>query len=195
MPTRKSTYTTYVKSAVALISMVSGVPSLDFLGHRVDQHGIRPLEDKVEAIRQFPQPASQRKLRQFLGLINFYHRFILGCARILEPVHVLLTGPAKTDCHLVWTPEAETAFTTVKNVLADTTLLVHPQADAPTCIVTDAPDTAVGAVLQQCIESVWSPLAYFSRKLKPAETRYSTFNRELLAIYLAIKHFQHFLEG
>ena len=174
---------------------VLGVPSLDFLGHRVDHHGIRPLEDKVEAIRQFPQPTSQRKLRQFLGLVNFYHRFIPGCARILEPLHILLTGPAKTDRRLVWTPEAETAFTTVKNTLADTTLLVHPQADAPTCLVTDASDTAVGAVLQQRIESVWSPLAYFSRKLKPAETRYSTFDRELLAIYLAIKHFQHFLEG
>ena len=112
----------------------------------------------------------------------------------LEPLHVLLTGPAKTDRRLVWTPEAETAFTTVKNVLADTTLLVHPQADGPMCLVTDASDPAVGAVLQQRIESVWSLLAYFSRKLKPAETRYSTFDRELLAIYLAIKHFQHFLD-
>ena len=63
------------------------------------------------------------------------------------------------------------------------------------CLVTDASDTAVGAVLQQRIESVWSPLAYFSRKLKPAETKYSMFDRELLAIDLAIKHFQHFLEG
>ena len=102
---------------------VLGVPSLDFLGHRVDQHGIRPLEDQVEAICQFPQPASKRKLRQFLGLVNFYHRFIPGCVCILEPLHVLLTGPAKTDHCLVWTSEAETAFTTVKIVLADTTLL------------------------------------------------------------------------
>ena len=61
--------------------------------------------------------------------------------------------------------------------------------------MTDASDTAVGAVLQQHINSEWRPIAFFSKKLKPAETRYSTFDRELLAMYLAIKHFQHFIEG
>ena len=59
----------------------------------------------------------------------------------------------------------------------------------------DASDKAVGAVLQQRIENQWFPIAYFSRKLKPSETRYSTFDRELLAVYLVIKHFRHFVEG
>ena len=60
---------------------------------------------------------------------------------------------------------------------------------------TDASDTAVGAVLQQEVEQHWQPIAYFSRKLQPAEQNYSTFDRELLSIYLAIKHFCHFVEG
>ena len=174
---------------------VLGVASLEFLGHQVDRQGIRPLEEKVNVIRQFPQPTSQRKLRQFLGLVNFYHRFIPGCARILQPLHLLLTGSTKSDRALVWTPTAEAAFKEVKDTLSNATLLVHPQSDAPTCIITDASDTAVGAVLQQRIDSVWSPLSYFSRKLTPAETRYSTFDRELLAVYLAIKHFRHSIEG
>ena len=174
---------------------VLGTDSLDFLGHRVDRHGIRPLEEKVDAVRHFPQPTSQRKLRQFLGLVNFYHRFIPGCARILQPLNALLTGSSKGDQHLVWTPDAEAAFHSIKDVLADATLLVHPQPDAPICLITDASDTAVGAVLQQRIDSVWSPLAYFSRKLNPTETRYSTFDCELLAVYLAIKHFRHLVEG
>ena len=59
--------------------------------------------------------------------------------------------------------------------------------------MTDASDTAVGAVLQQQIHGEWKPISFFSKRLKPAETRYCTF--ELLAIYLAIKHFQHFVEG
>ncbi len=59
----------------------------------------------------------------------------------------------------------------------------------------DASDFAVGAVLQQFVNDSWQPISYFSRKLKPSETRYSTFDRELLAIYLAIKHFQHYVEG
>ena len=174
---------------------VLGTDSLDFLGHRVDRHGIRPLEEKVDAVHHFPQPTSQRKLRQFLGLVNFYHRFIPGCARILQPLNALLTGSSKGDRRLVWTPDAEAAFHRIKDVLADATLLVHPKPDAPICLITDASDTAVGAVLQQRIDSIWSPLAYFSRKLNPTETRYSTFDRELLAVYLAIKHFRHLVEG
>lgn len=80
-------------------------------------------------------------------------------------------------------------------MLAQATLLTHPKPGAPTNIMTDASDTAVGAVLQQHINGEWHPIAYFSKKLQPAESRYSAFDRELLAIYLAIKHFQHFLEG
>lgn len=70
-----------------------------------------------------------------------------------------------------------------------------PSLMPPTCIITDASNVAVGAVLQQCINDMWSPIAYFSKKLRPAETHYSTFDRELLAIYLSIKHFRHFVEG
>ena len=88
-----------------------------------------------------------------------------------------------------------TAFNTAKQALADATLLSHPSPTAPTNIVTDASNTAVGGVLQQFIDNEWHPLAYFSKKLKPAETRYSTFDRELLAVYLAIKRFRHALEG
>ena len=160
---------------------VLGAESLEFLGHQVDKHCIQPLEEKVDAVRHFPRPTSQRKLHQFLGLVNFYHRFIPGCARILQPLHTMLTGSSKSDRRLVWTLEAGAAFTRIKEALADATLLVHPQSDAPTCLITDASDVAVGAVLQQQINSVWSPLAYFSRKLTPAEARYSTFDRELLA--------------
>ena len=134
----------------------------------MDKHGIRPLEEKVDAVRHFPQLTSQRKLRQFLGLVNFYHGFIPGCAHILQPLHSLLTGSSKSDRCLVWTPDAEAVFT-VKEALADATLLVHPQSDAPTCLITDASDTAASAILQQCINSVWSLLAYFSWKLSPAE--------------------------
>lgn len=67
--------------------------------------------------------------------------------------------------------------------------------DAPTSIMTDASANAVGAVLQQGIDGQWRPLAFFSKKLKPAQTRYSVFGRELLAAYLAVRHFRHFVEG
>jgi cleavage and polyadenylation specificity factor subunit 1 len=174
---------------------VLGKASLEFLGHLVDKDGIRPLAEKVQVIQEFPQPTTQCELRRFLGLLNFYHRFIPGCAAILHPLNALLSPPSKKDAPVQWTAEATVSFNQSKQALANASLLCHPQADAPTCVITDASNTAVGAVLQQFIGSVWSPIAFFSRKLRPAETRYSTFDRELLAIYLALKHFRHFLEG
>ena len=174
---------------------VLGASELDFLGHRVTACGIRPLEDKVSAIRNFPQPSSLRGLREFLGMVNFYHRFIPNCAGLLQPLNQLLSSPKHTSSQLTWVEAATTAFHTIKQVLADATLLVHPKPLAPTCIMTDASEYAVGAVLQQYIDDGWQPIAYFSKKLRPAETRYSTFDRELLAVYLSIKHFRYFVEG
>lgn len=74
-------------------------------------------------------------------------------------------------------------------------MLSHPKLDSPTYIMTDASNKAVEAVLQQFIDANWTPISYFSKKLSPAETKYITFNRELLAIYLSIRHFRHFVEG
>ena len=163
---------------------IFGVPSLDFLGHLVSSEGIRPMEDKVQAIRAFPQPTSQRQLREFIGLVNFYRRFLPSCAAIMHPLNQLLTHPKDKSAHIEWTEEALSAFSKTKEALADATLLTHPKLNAPTCL-RQRSRGSTSAVH-------WQPIAFFSKKMKPAETRYSTFDRELLAIYL---HFRHFLEG
>ena len=172
-----------------------GQSELDFLGHHIDRNGITPLQDKVQAVREFPQPQSQRKLRQFIGLVNFYHRFLPHCAELMQPLHDLLTTSKPRTQTLTWNHTALAASEDTKEALAKATCLSYPKPDAPTCLMTDASDTAVGAVLQQYIDNTWHPISFFSRKMKPAETHYSTFDRELLAVYLAIKHFSHFLEG
>ena len=77
------------------------------------------------------------------------------------------------------------AFNATKETLANAALLYYPQPDAPTCLMTDASDTAVGTVLQQHVNGMWHPISFFSRKMTPAETCYSTFDRELLAVYLS----------
>jgi len=169
-----------------------GVSALNFLGHQVDSSGIRPLQDKVSVIQEFRQPDSHRGLRKFLGIINFYHRFIPNCAQLLQPLNTLLSSKSE---QLQWTEVTTKAFVDIKHALAQATLLFHPKPDAPTCIMTDASNVAVGAVLQQFIDGQWCPVSFFSTKLRSAETRYSTFDRELLAIYLSIKHFRHFVEG
>ena len=172
-----------------------GVTELNFLGHHVTQDGVSPLSEQVQVIRDFPQPKTLRKLREFLGLVNFYHRFIPHCATILTPLNELLKSTATNSRTLHWTTAATSAFEEIKNTLARATLLVHPKSDAPVNIMTDASDVAIGAVLQQHLNGKWCPLSYFSRKLSPTEQRYSTFDRELLAVYCAIRHFRHFLEA
>ena len=173
------------------------VPSLDFLGHRVSAIGITPLSSNVQAIMDYPQPTTTSQLRRFLGLVNFYHRFVPHCADILQPLHSLLsahpTRPKSTP--LTWTPDAEQAFASIKTALADASLLNHPHPTAEVCLMTDASLTGVGGALQQRIDGAWQPLSFFSRKLTPTQQRYSTFGRELLAIYLSVRHFRPFLEG
>nr|VZI40111.1 unnamed protein product [Spirometra erinaceieuropaei] len=159
---------------------VLGVPSLDFLGHHVDAQGLRLLSSKVEAIRDFPPPISKRQLRRFLGMVNFYRPFLPNCADLMLPLTNLLSGPKGP---LELRGHALTAFERIKASLADATLLTHPAPEAP---LSSPPKR---------INDSTRPLAFFSKKLSPAETRYSTFGRELLDIYLAVKHFPHFFEG
>ncbi|BHF70830.1 hypothetical protein SprV_0401388300 [Sparganum proliferum] len=153
---------------------------------RLDQFGV------VEAIRGFPLPTSKRQLQRFLGIVNFYRRSLPNCADLMLPLPNMISvpkGPLELRGH------ALTAFERIKTSLADATLLTHPAPEAPLSLMVDASTVAVGAVLQQHINNSTRPLAFFSKKLSPAEARYSTFGRELLAIYLAVKHFRHFLEG
>ena len=158
---------------------------MDFLGHRVNSQGICPLPDKVQVIQNFPQPQSQGQLREFLGLINFYHRFIPHCAQLLQPLQQFLVITKNSKSELQWTEQTTESFAAVKQALVQATLLVHPKPDTSTSIMCDASDNAVGAVLQQWISDKWYPIAFFSKKLQPAETKYSTYDRELLVMYVS----------
>lgn len=133
---------------------ILGKEQLEFLGHHVDANGISPLESKVQVICNFPQPTSQRKFHDFLGLVNFYCRFVSGGAAILAPLNSMLSSHQNRAAPLDWTPTVEAAFSDIKEALANTLLLTHPKSDAPTSIITDASDVAVGAVLQQRIGQV-----------------------------------------
>ncbi|BHF62998.1 hypothetical protein SprV_0200598700 [Sparganum proliferum] len=171
---------------------VFGVQSLFFLGHRVDASGCHPIDTKVSAIRDFPSPTSFQQLRRFIGLVNFYQRLIPHCAQLMLPLTNLLRG---NNREFSFPDTAVEAFNRARKALADTTALVHPIPDAPLSIVADASNFAIGAALQQQTPTGTQPLAFYSAKLTPPQTRYSTFGRELLAIYLAIKHFRNYIEG
>ena len=169
-----------------------GREGIDFLGHRVTQHGITPLPEKVEAIRNFEQPTTVKGLQEFVGMANFYRRFIPAAASRMLPLFEALAGKPKT---LEWSEAMVTAFEDTKRALAEATLLTHPLHHAATSLTVDASEQAVGAVLQQLVDGSWKPLAFFSKKLRAPEKKYSAFDRELLALYLGVRHFRYFLEG
>ena len=131
-----------------------GVPSLQFLGHRIDQHGIQPLDVKVGVIGTVPD--STQKLRKFLGIMNVYRRFIPRCAALTQPLTDLFVGkPTKT---LELSNTAIAAFEAVKLALADATRSSHLYSDAELCLMVDASDFAVGGVLQQMVNGDWQPI-------------------------------------
>ncbi len=169
-----------------------GREELDFLGHHITRHGIAPLPSKVDAIMKFPRPATIKGLQEFLGMVNFYHRFIPAATSIMQPLYSALVGKPK---ELLWDATMISAFNRTKEALSNATMLAHPHADAPIAVTADASGVAVGAVLEQLVRGSWQPLAFFSRQLRPAEKKYSAFDRELLALHLAVRHFRYFVEG
>ncbi len=168
------------------------VTSVKFLGHMVSESGIKPLPCHVTAIQEFPQPTDIKQLQQFLGLVNFYRRFLPSVAKTLKPLTDLLQGSPNW---LEWTQQADAAFAPAKTALIAAVPLSHPAPGATLALAVDASDTHVGAALQQLENRAWRPLAFFSRKLSPTECRYSTFDRELLAAFSAVRHFRFLLEG
>lgn len=171
-----------------------GRTSIDFLGHHVTPQGASPLPARVDAVARFPRPGTVKALQEFLGMVNFYNRFIPRAAHIMRPLYEALRGKKPSD-DVQWVPEREDAFKEAKTALATAALLVHPSPTAQLALTTDASDYAVGAVCEQWVRGSWQPLAFFSRQLRDSEKKYSTFDRELLGLFLATRHFRFLLEG
>ena len=167
-----------------------------FLGHLVTQEGIHPLPNKVKAILEAPRPKTVRSMRRWLGMYNFYRRFIRKAADHLALLNAFLKGfPGKKDSQLEWTDETGLAFDRCKAELAAATKLTHLQTDVPWALMVDASDSAIGGSVQQKVDGAWQPIGFFSRKLSEGERKYSAYDRELLAAYASMKYFRHLLEG
>ncbi|GFW93628.1 transposon Tf2-9 polyprotein [Trichonephila clavipes] len=170
---------------------VFGVTELIFLGHLITPDGIKPLSDKVQAVLDYKQPETVGSLRKFLGLLNFYRHFLPKAAEQQYLLSEFLKGSKGKDSKpLNWSSKAITAFQRCKQALADAALLAHPSPSAPLALHVDASDYAIGGALHQVVDSELQPLAFFSRKLTSSEKSYSAYDRELLAIYSAIRHFR-----
>ena len=160
---------------------------LEYLGYWITREGIQPLPKKVEAILRIAEPKNKKELRGFIGIVNYYRDMWIRRSHILAPLARLTSKTTKW----VWGDTERQAFETIKRVIARETLLAYPDFNKQFVIHTDASHTQLGAVISQD----GKPIAFYSRKLKPEQTRYTTTERELLSIVETLKEFRNILLG
>ncbi|XP_055605127.1 uncharacterized protein LOC129753338 [Uranotaenia lowii] len=168
------------------------VPELPYLGFILSGNGVRPNPDKIEAIINFERPTSVRSLRRFLGMTNYYRRFISEFSETTAPLTNLLKGKPKT---VQWNAQAEEAFNCLKEKLITAPILACPDFQKPFTIQTDASDTAVAGVLTQEAEGGEHVIAYFSRKLAMSQRAWKAVEKEGAAALEAIEKFRPYVEG
>lgn len=166
--------------------------SVKYLGHIIQNNSVRPLKDNLISISNFPTPKTQKNVRQFLGKINFYHKYVPNIAIKLDPLHNLLRKGQTFN----WTEACQQSFEYMKQILCSQPVLAIFDPNLPIHIYTDASLLGVGAVLKQPQgNNEEKPVAYFSKKLNEVQKRKKAIYLESLAIKECVKYWQHMLIG
>jgi hypothetical protein len=161
-----------------------------YLGHVITKNGVAVDPAKTAAVESFPVPTNQRDVRSFLGLANYYRRFVKNFAQIAAPLNNLL----KKEQDFKWTTKCQTAFDTLKLALTSAPILAYPDFQKDFILYTDAPSTAIGFILgQKDEEGRERVIAYGGRAVRQAERRWSISERETLALIEGIKNFRVYL--
>ncbi|XP_072166473.1 uncharacterized protein [Diadema setosum] len=170
-----------------------GQESLEFLGHQLGRGKIQPRTEKVEAIKQAERPRTKRQLRSFLGLANYYRKFVPNFAALAVPLTDLTRKGEPNQVR--WGEAQENAFKCLKGRIANAPILHLPDVDRTFFLRTDASENGIGAVLLQEFDGEKFPVAFASKKLLDRERRYSTIERECLAVIWAVQKFESYLYG
>ena len=163
-----------------------------YLGHQVDADGLHMLLSKVAAIVQVLEPENKQQLRSFLGLLNYYSKFIPNLATILHPLNQLL----RKDVHWEWTQECANAFQQAKGSLVSSKVLAHYDPKLPIRLAADTSAYRIGAIISHVYpDGSEQPVAFASRTLTSAERNYAQLEKEALALICGVKHFNQYLYG
>jgi len=166
--------------------------SVEYLGLIILEGEIRMDPVKLKAIQDWPLPQTVKEVQKFLGFCNFYRQFIKDYSHIAQPLFNL----TKKETPWNWTTECNTAFETLRQTMIMSPVLMLPDHEKQFTLITNASDYATGAILEQRDALGRShPIAYFSKSLQPAERNYEIYDKELLAIIHALKHFRHYIQG
>jgi len=141
---------------------------------------------KVAALVNFPRPLDRKQLRSFLGLVGYYRRFIPHFATIVSVLMDMLRKSVK----FLWSNEAEAAFVEIKSRLSSNPILRPPDFNLPFCIGIDASNVAVSAYLFQVIDGIEHLVCYYSKRFSAAQSRYSTIEKEVLALLTVVRVFR-----
>ena len=164
---------------------------VEFLGHLVGRDGVRMMESKVKAVQDWPTPTRATHVRSFLGTAGYYRKFIKDFSAIAAPLTELTKESVKFD----WGHQQEASFRRLKKAIAEGPVLTLPDPSLPFVVHTDASGFAIGAVLQQDQGKGLQPIAFLSKKMLDAETRYPVHEQELLAIIHSLSSWRHYLHG
>ena len=167
-----------------------GVREVDYLGFILRSNGVAINPHKTSAIKEWPTPKSKKDVQSFLGLINYYRRFIRDCSKIARP----LTELTK-DVPFAWSKTTQKSFEHLKNKITSAPVLKTFDPRLPVFVTTDASSVAIGAVLEQETKGERLPVAFTSRTLNPAERNYSPHELELLAIVDTLRAWRPYLHG
>ena len=166
--------------------------SLEFCGHKIDKDGLHKTKAKTEAVLLAPRPENVSQLRAFLGLVNYYHKFLPNLATELQTLYGLL----KKGIPWLWTDKTDRAFNKAKRMVASEQVLAHFHTDVPLKLACDASPYGIGAVLSHTYrDGTERPIGFPSRTLNSAEKNYAQIDREALALVWVIKRFHHYLYG
>lgn len=161
-------------------------PTVHYLGHVISAAGVATDEEKIATIRDWPRPLDVKQLRSVLGMFGYYRKFIAGYGSISLPLAELL----RKHVPFIWTKETELAFQCLKKALILAPVLALPDFSCTFVIETDASDGGIGAVLMQRDH----PLAFVSRALGPRNWALSTYEKEYMAILLAVEQWRPYLQ-
>ena len=145
----------------------------------------------MQKLQNYPPPRNVTQTRSFLGFTNFYRKFIKDYGNIAKPLHNL----TKKETKFIWTDECQKAFETLKTMVTTSPLLIYPRFNQPFLVSTDASNVGCGAILSQVVDERDQPIVYCSRKFTATESNYTTVEKELYAVVLALKHWRHYLYG
>ena len=166
--------------------------SVAYCGHIIDSQGLHKSPDKIEAVVRAPAPQKVTQLRSFLGLVNYYHKFLPNLATVIHPLNNLL----RTGVEWKWTAECQNAFKECKKLITSEEVLAHFDPKLPLRLACDASPYGIGAVLShKCADGQERPVAFASRSLSTAERNYAQIDREALSLVWGVKKFHHYLHG